>query len=164
MSAIELKTSSDVMDFIALKKGWVQAMTKDVLIQIGEALVEASPIGNPAVWASPPAKDYSPGQFIDNWQVGIDENVPSSTTGTKDTSGAGSLKRLRKLGRWQVGHEYTFVNNVSYASALERGHSKTQAPLGVVGLVEMRIPEFVAKAEQNLENAQFEKQFELGAP
>jgi hypothetical protein len=163
MSAVELRTASDVMDFFATKKGHLQALTKDVLLQIGEELVKGSPVGKPEDWKKPPHKDYSPGQFIDNWQVGIDENVPSDIVATKDTGGANSLARLRKLGRWQVGHEYTFVNNVPYASALERGYSN-QAASGWIAHIQMRVGEFVSIAEGKLEVAQFEKQLELGAP
>jgi hypothetical protein len=145
-NSINLKAQADIFKFITKAKGVTQALTKEVLLEVGRRLVERSPIGNPPDWHPPYwPKGYVPGHFINNWQVGIDEK-PKGIIAEIDGSGQGSLERLSHLGRWQVGHVFYFVNNLPYARALEEGHSY-QAPFGMVGLVRKEFKQIVEQAQ-----------------
>jgi hypothetical protein len=144
---INAKAATDMMNFIFKSKANIQAVDKEVKLEIGRRLVDYSIVGNPMLWHPPYwPKDYNPGRFINNWQVGIDE-MPVGTIGEIDASGEGSLARLKKLGRWTAGHTHYFVNNLVYAALLESGtHSSQVGPQGMVGRVTVEFPQIVRDA------------------
>jgi hypothetical protein len=155
VAGINLKAKSDLFDFVFKAKSTVQELTKDVLVEIGRRLVERSPIGFPPSWKRPWwPKDYEPGTFINNWQVGIDEVPEESEVSPPDVTGAASIERLSHLGRWQVGHQFYFVNNIIYAKALEEGWSP-QAPSGMVGLTVLEFPQIVADVHGKYANKRY---------
>jgi hypothetical protein len=126
-------------------KGKLQQFTKEALMEVGRRIIYRSPVGDPTTWH--PArwpKGYIPGHFINNWQVGIDR-VPTGIINEVDPTGTASLERLSRLGRWQVGHVYYFVNNLPYAKRLEYGWSK-QAPYGMVGITVAEFHQIASEA------------------
>jgi hypothetical protein len=145
--AINAKAVSDMMKFTEKAKGKVQMLTKEVLLEIGRRLVDRSPIGFPPSWKeSYWPKNYHPGHFIHNWQVGVDKKPVGIIQGF-DPSGRSSLERLSHLGRWQVGHTYFFTNNVPYAYQLETGWSPQCPPGGMIGLIKREFPQIVREVE-----------------
>jgi len=141
MSNVEAKLK--MLRFPEMAKKVSQDLARGVLKEFGYRLVARSPIGDPTHWR--PAHwpvGYVPGQFVNNWQVGIDD-VPRGIIGQADASGSGSYERLQKLGRWQIGHTFYFVNNLPYAKLLENGWSRSQAPLGIVGLTMAELPQII---------------------
>jgi hypothetical protein len=148
-SSINAKATSDMFKFISKAKGTIQAVNREVLLEIGRRLVHYSAIGNPLEWKTAPywPKGYVPGHFINNWQVGIDQK-PRGVIPTIDASGVGSLERMSHLGRWTVGHTYYFANNLPYAALLETGtHSLQVGPMGMVGRVRLEFRQIVKEAE-----------------
>lgn len=145
--SINAQFGSDLYDFFEVAKSTAQAISKEVLLEVGKRLVDYSPIGNPPEWKKPYwPKGYIPGHFINNWQVGIDEE-PEGVIEAIDGSGQGSLERLSHLGRWTIGHQYYFVNNLPYAEVLELGTWSLQVgPMGMIGRVEMEFDDIVNKA------------------
>lgn len=143
-NSINLKAKESMFNFIFKAKSTVQELTKNVLLEIGYRLVQRSIVGNPALWKRQYwPKNYIPGHFINNWQVGVDV-MPTGIIGQIDASGSGSYARLQKLGRWQVGHTYYFVNNLPYAALLESGlHSVQSVPMGIVGLTRSEFQQIV---------------------
>ncbi len=147
-NAINLKAKIDVSKSIFKARRTLQKFAKAVYLEIGYRIVQRSPVGDPATWH--PAywpKGYIPGHFINNWQVGIDQ-IPKGTFSHIDPMGADSYARLQKLGRWQLGHTYYFVNNLPYAKALEEGHSG-QAPMGIIGLTRKEFKQIVKDVQVN---------------
>lgn len=144
VTSINAKAKSDMFDFVFKARKTVQGLTKEVLLEVGKRLVNYSAIGNPPDWHPPYwPKNYIPGHFINNWQIGID-SLPTGIIQQIDGSGQGSLERLSHLGRWQVGHSYYFVNNLPYAALLETGlHSLQVGPQGMVGRVKLELPQIV---------------------
>lgn len=136
--------SSELINFFDNSRSAMQAINREVVLEIGRRLVDYSPIGNPPEWKKPHwPKGYIPGHFINNWQLGIDE-IPDGIIQEIDGSGQGSLQRLSKVGRWTVGHEYYFVNNLPYAEVLESGTWSHQVgPLGMVGRIEAEFGQIV---------------------
>lgn len=150
MASISAGLTSDIARFSVKARGMMQAVTKEALMEVGRRVVDRSPVGDPHTWHPPKwPKDYVPGLFKNNWQVGID-NIPFGQFNTPDATGSGSLERLSHLGRWQVGHIYYFVNNVKYALYLEKGWSYLQAPFGMVGLTVMEFQQIVDQAERKV--------------
>ena len=151
--SINLKAKADMFEFIFKAKSTVQELTKAVMIEIGTRIVNRSIVGNPKYWHPPRwPKNYHPGKFINNWQVGID-SIPNTRIQISDPSGAGSLERLSHLGRWQVGHTFYFVNNMPYARLLEHGmHSWRQralAPQGIIGMTRLEFKQIVQDVQIN---------------
>ncbi len=146
VSAINAKAKSDMFNIITKSKSQIQKVTRLVLLEIGYRLDYRSPVGDPELWnPSIWPKGYIPGHFRNNWQVGIDSK-PTGTIDAVDPTGQSTLDRLRRLGRWPVGHTYYFVNNLPYAQELEMGWS-SQAPAGMVGITKLEYPSIVREAE-----------------
>ena len=113
----------------------------DLIYNIGygveKALIEVSPVDT--------------GRFRANWQ--ITEGAPATfAINDTDKEGKQTLQReageLRKIlnGGGAVRKLY-FSNMLTYANALEYGHS-AQAPAGVIGVVEGRLGSIVSAAIQ----------------
>lgn len=135
-----------VFGFISRSKNAIHQCTRYALVDIGERLVMYSAVGDPSYWKHPPHKGYAPGHFINNWQLGID-GIPGGVIPGSDASGANSLTRMSKVGRWPAYHDYYFVNNVPYAALLETGmHSPQVPPGGMVGRVRLEFPQIVRQA------------------
>ena len=151
MSSINARAQSDIFNFLTKAKADRQKITGLVITAIGERLVNLSPVGDPSNWVEKDYhKHYRPGLFKNNWQLGIDQIPENGATKGEaidlpNPSGSGSLARLKKIGRWPVGHQYFFVNNLPYSRALEEGWSG-QAPNGMVGITELEFPQMVRDA------------------
>ena len=93
--------------------------------------------------------DRSPvdtGQFRWNWNVAFDRVDTFTTPGT-DKTGAKTKERIRVLlNGWEVGQAIFFTNSLPYAIPLEYGHSKKQAPLGMVRITVAEAQDYIAKA------------------
>jgi hypothetical protein len=147
-SSINAKASQEMFQFILKGKGAIQSMTKEVLKEVALRLVARSPVGNPSLWH--PAywpKGYTPGHFINNWQLSVDS--PTSTQiSAIEPSGIASIERMHKsIPRWPVGHIYYFTNNLPYARLLETGLHSMQCPGGMLGLTFMEFPQIVRQVE-----------------
>jgi hypothetical protein len=139
--------------FMDKTKSRVQAIQKEILLQIGTRLVDYSAFGQPQFWHSTKGKwpkGYTPGHFILNWQLGID------SVQTQEISGANisriqaegiAKERFTHLGRWQVGHVYTFANTAPYAQLLETGlHSWQVMSPGIITRVILEYPQILKDA------------------
>lgn len=112
--------------------------TAKAAIRLGEravdSLVARSPVGNPAMWVSPPPRGYVPGSFKNSWAVSFGSE-PSNTRRKPDASGSGSLSDKGKLQELNSNpYQRIFIgNDLPYAWRIETGWSK-QAPSGVVSV------------------------------
>lgn len=151
--AINLQALADIRTFVRDSKAILQETNRYALLELGYRLVKYSPVGDPRLWERnrgrsvaywPPG--YTPGHFINNWQVGIDF-APLGEIPGEDASGRQSIERMTKLGRWTIGHTYVFANNCPYAYKLETGlHSFQVPPQGMIGRVQMEWKSIVRQA------------------
>lgn len=127
-------------------------LVREVVSDIAEELVDRSPVGDPSTWAHPNSapKDYKPGHFKANWHHSM--GAPGSEERPiEDPSGEVSMDQINSsvssvsdpLG------VHCLYNNVSYAMALENGHSD-QAPNGMVALTVLDAPAIVDRAVSRL--------------
>jgi hypothetical protein len=85
---LNVKASNDILSFINKAKTGMQDITKMVLIEAGDRLVDRSPVGDPPSWKKQPAHpppNYRPGRFKNNWQLGVN-SFPTDVYMTSDSS------------------------------------------------------------------------------
>lgn len=89
-------------------------------------IIKRTPVGDPDVWQNPDSapSGYAGGRLRSNWYSSI--NTPSKT---KDGAGEGAKSTTDRA---KLGDSIYFVNNLEYAGAIENGHSRFQAPYGMV--------------------------------
>jgi hypothetical protein len=146
--SINVTAQNGVFRFILKAKSAMQTVTKMALIEIATRLCRYSAVGDPRLWKHKPHAGYSPGLFINNWQLGVDAR-PTGIINKRDPSGASAITRMTKaIPRWPMGHTYYFVNNLPYAVKLETGlHSWQVPPGGMVGRVQLEFNQILREAE-----------------
>lgn len=87
------------------------------------------------------------GRFKANWNIAFGK-IDGLTTASTDTSGGRTLSRIRvQLNGWGVNAGDIFLtNSLPYAIPLEEGHSKAQAPLGMVKVTVTEFQTFIQAA------------------
>ena len=117
-------------------------VVRNVTVSIVRKLDERSPVGDPTLWKHPAPKDYKPGRFRGNWQLGVNF-APAGETGRLDPSGAETVEiNIGAIGDHPAGTIIWIVNNVPYGRPIEDGHS-TQAPQGLVALTAIEFQQMV---------------------
>lgn len=105
---------------------------KDVVIQVGETLINLSPVDT--------------GRFKANWHASLDRVEPA-TFDDYDKEGDETIASLiAAFNDLQPGQTVYIVNNLAYAIPLEYGHSQTQAPAGMVRLTVAQFQKIVREA------------------
>lgn len=141
----------DLNKWIAKANENTEKLVREVVIGVGERIVERTPVGDPEQWGSliradgsrrPPPPGYVGGRARANWQYGFgaapDDDLPDI-----DATGQASLNRIEAgVGSAQAAGIHYIANNLPYAQALEDGHS-TQAPNGMVGLAAVEFQSIV---------------------
>ena len=120
----------DVLSFIEEVETKSDKVVYEVVSNIAKSLINWSPIDT--------------GNFVTNWLVGLDGNVPWGVTGYKNKDPQFWIdKTIAKIPLDASKHNYNFANNTRYAIYLEEGHSKKHAPYGIVSMTELAIPKMV---------------------
>jgi hypothetical protein len=105
-------------------------------------------VGTPSEWENPSAAapGYAGGTFRRNWQYGFN-TIPASFIEEADPTGSKARSAVQSglFSSPAYGVHY-IVNNAPYAQRLEEGHSKKQAPFGMVSLTELEFPEIFRRA------------------
>lgn len=140
------KFAKDVSDYVTGAKGFIQAVHKNALEEVGWRLIKYSPTGYPPLWKDPHwPKGYTPGHLRNNWQVGIDVKPTGEIPGS-DPEGYRAQARYR-FGRWTINHKFYFVNTAPYSYLIETGtHSYQCPPGGMVGRVKSEWRQIVQQA------------------
>ncbi len=120
----------------------LQAEISDIVREDAEAItravVLATPVGNPALWASPAPAGYKPGTHRGNWRISF--GTPNaSVLNRRDTTGgptiAEAFQRIREWTRKskRLGRHPRLIleNNAPAIGRLNTGWS-TQAPAGFI--------------------------------
>lgn len=126
----------------------INEVTFNVMAEIIERADEYSPVGMPETWTYKAPKDYRPGQFRGNWQLGVNKRPEGAFIGKIDAAGVTTVAENLALipERAAYGNLYYLVNNLPYAKAIEDGDATRQVPpSGIVGRIHMEFPDIVAK-------------------
>ncbi|WP_338546874.1 HK97 gp10 family phage protein [Pseudomonas benzopyrenica] len=95
----------------------IEQTIQDIVIQIGESLINLSPVDT--------------GRFKGNWQFTIGSPADSSLITTDPEGDATIAKLVAAVNALEPGQVAYIVNTLVYGIPLEYGHSQ-QAPLGMV--------------------------------
>lgn len=106
----------------------IQRSTAGAILQ---AVVLGTPVGNPALWQSPPPPGYSGGRARANWQVGLGGPAEGTTDATDPSGGRTVSTGRARISGSTPGRDIHLTNNLPYIVPLNEGHS-TQAPAGFV--------------------------------
>ena len=135
-------------------------VVRRVVTEIANRAVNMSPVGNPSLWLfnnngvyvdylayKDPPKGYVGGRFRGNWQYGFGY-PPIGELDNIDPSGGPTKARIKNSISKANGIHW-IANNLDYAERIENGWS-TQAPLGIVGLIELEFAQIfnAAKAQK----------------
>lgn len=109
----------------------IEQTVQDVIIQIGESVINLSPVDT--------------GRFKGNWQFTV--GAPSNQSLIRyDKEGNEAIADLlSKVNQFELGQVAYIVNNLVYAISLEYGHS-SQAPSGVARITIAQFEKIVAAA------------------
>ncbi len=125
---------SDLDKFAKTFNANTEMVTKKVAIEIGNSLVQMSPVDT--------------GRFRANWQHGY--GVPNLATTEQTDKGDATSGRLEASILSGYGDVTYITNSLPYAKRLEDGWSK-QAPSGMVRITAARFQQFVKLAVTGLE-------------
>nr|WP_288356585.1 HK97 gp10 family phage protein [uncultured Pseudomonas sp.] len=108
---------AELEDFRELAMAAIEQTIQDIVIQVGESLINLSPVDT--------------GRFKANWQFTIGAPANSSLIDTDKEGEVTIAKLLAAVNALEPGQVAYIVNTLIYAVPLEYGHSQ-QAPLGMV--------------------------------
>ena len=130
----------DIAAFVAKASDRADLVVRKVALDMLERIVMRSPVDT--------------GRFRGHWTAGVN-NVPGGLTGRLDKVGTGTIAAAgATIARAEAGDRIYLANNLPYAVALEFGHSKKQAPHG---MVRVTIQEFQAAVQKAAREAQGER-------
>jgi hypothetical protein len=140
----------DLQRFAEKTKEKADLAVGNIVARVSAELDRRSPVGDATYWKNPPPKGYTGGRFRGNWQLGVG-TIPAGETGRIDKTGAATQGAIiAEIPTQAAGRVYWLANNVPYAEAIERGHSR-QAPSGLVGLTAIMFQQIVDDAVEALQ-------------
>ena len=146
--------SVDINAFCKKAKGRVDEVVRTVVIDIGNSVINRSPVGNVSLWKHPYAPaGYVGGNFKANWQYGniAGSGIPMTQLPDIDETGEVSKARIKNsIMAAEVSTVHYIVNNLPYAMALEHGHSTQSPPNAMVGLTVLEFQQYINSAVAGL--------------
>lgn len=142
--------SLDISAFVAKAKGNQRQVVQKVFLDVANAVVARTPVGDPDTWARPAPKGYVGGRARGSWQYGY--NSPTeSEPGTIDGSGGAATQRLEAGVRAHdaLGVHY-ITSTVPYMRRLEYEAWSGQAPEGMVRVTIAEYQRYVDDAVKGL--------------
>jgi len=142
--------SDDMNKFSQHVKINADKVVRKVVLDIGKSLVEKTPVGDANYWKMLPPPGYVGGHARANWSHSEETQIIKEFEGV-DKSGAGSINRIASSVPAKAAGKVHFIqNSVPYIQALEDGHSKRQAPHGMVALTRVEFDGIIKKITDGL--------------
>lgn len=127
-----------------------EQVAKNVVVAVGDSVVDKSPYGEPDLWKRSVPDGYVPGQFRGSWHHNL--GAPSDDqTAVIDASGDTSRAEIVAGAAAQPFGAHYITNNLPYAYAMEAGGAWwaiTRQPVAtaMVGLTANEFPQIVRNA------------------
>lgn len=139
------KFSIDIGKWAAKTKGSARAVASKVVIDLGEAIVARTPVGDPLTWKHPAPAGYVGGRARGSWGYGFN-SVPAPVDEV-DNSGQASTDRIEQGAQNNMEPGIHFiVNTLPYIQRLEYEGWSKQAPAGMVRVTIAEYQNFIDKA------------------
>lgn len=145
--------TADLRKFVAKAKGNARLVVRKVVLEIGNGVIEKTPVGDPSTWSPGTVVPvgYVGGRARGSWQYA--KGAPASgDPDTIDPSGAVSINRI--LGGVSSGdavaETHFITSNLVYMRRLEYEGWSKQAPEGMVRLTIEEWQRFVENAVRSL--------------
>lgn len=144
----------DIGAFVKKAKGNQRAVVKKIFLDLGTAIVERTPVGDPDEWKMPAPKGYIGGRARGSWQYGYNapvETEPGTIDGRdpdRQNMGAHSATARLAVGvdaQDALGVHYV-TSTVPYMRRLEYEAWSKQAPEGMVRITVVEFQAFVDNA------------------
>lgn len=138
----------DLSRFVEKAKGNAAAVVAKCVVDIGEAIVARTPVGDASTWKRPAPPGYVGGRARGSWQYGY--NAPNAADpGTIDSSGSAANARVAAGVRAnQAPGVHYITSTVPYMRPLEYEAWSKQAPEGMVRVTVLEFQDFVKKAAE----------------
>jgi hypothetical protein len=115
-------------------EGKLDKVIHSALSEFVQRLIRRTPVGNPAMWKSPPSRRYVPGMARAGWHIGTGAPVMRLPLRPDATGRATAAACIAAIPVKPSGKLIYISNNVRYIWELERGYSRQTPPNGMVGL------------------------------
>lgn len=137
--------TADLRRFVERANGNADAVVRKVTLDLGTAMIERTPVGDPLTWKQPAPPGYVGGRARGSWNYGYGA-VPPPTEAI-DGSGGASMSRVAAgvNGHDPRGLHY-IINSVPYMRRLEYEGWSHQAPAGMVRITIVEFQRFVDEA------------------
>lgn len=121
-------------------------IVKKIVVDIGTSLVMKTPVGDPKYWISKPPPGYVGGRARGNWQYAL--NAPIAVDFNRIDKSVVSVvgKIASDMSSDALGGVHYITNTLPYIQRLEEGHSKRQAPNGMVRLTTQEFDRIISEA------------------
>lgn len=122
----------DLSRFVAKANGNISAVVSKVVLDLGEAIVADTPVGDPDTWKRAAPSGYVGGRARGSWQYGFNA-PPSSDPGTIDSSGGLAVQRIvAGVAANRAPGVHYITSTLPYMRRLEYEAWSAQAPEGMV--------------------------------
>lgn len=128
----------------------LNVVIKKIVFDVYFSLNMKSPVGDADYWKSKPPPGYVGGRYRGNWQYGVDKANTVNNSQPDKTGSVTAARISQAIPSKVLGKVHYITNSVSYAEAIETGHSHRQAPHGVVGLTVIEFHPIVKAAAAEL--------------
>ena len=110
---------------------WTELHSQKLFIQVGDAMILGTPVGDARYWLSDPPEGYSGGRARGSWQPSIDNPETEDPDRIDKTGKIPQQEGLAVADDFKIGHSAFWTSNVPYILRLVHGWSR-QAPNGWV--------------------------------
>lgn len=150
--------SLDLSKFVAKAKGNASEVVRTCIIQIGEAVIARTPVGDPSTWkvAAPPG--YVGGRARGSWQYGFNapragepktidgQGGPAKAPEAAIEGQAAQARVVAGINANQAPGVHFITSSVPYMRRLEYEAWSDQAPEGMVRVTVLEFQQFVDQA------------------
>ncbi len=135
--------SVDLRRFVERANGNADQVVRKTILDVGTAIVERTPVGDPLTWRHPAPAGYAGGRARGSWAYGF--GAPAAADDI-DPSGASSLARIASgVGANDAIGVHYITSGLSYMRRLEFDGWSNQAPAGLVRITVREFQDFVAQ-------------------
>jgi hypothetical protein len=139
--------SRQLAEFAERAKAAPELVVRKAATDLLTRIVMRTPVGNPSLWKGAPPAGYVGGRARASWGVGLNQVDAAVSVSVTDKDGQTTiLHGVSKIANYKAGDSIFIISRLPYITALEYGHSRVQAPQGMVRVSVTEWHDFVRRA------------------